>query len=411
MKPALLFLCHRFPFPPDKGDKIRSFHLLRHLADHYRIYLGAFVDDERDWRHAASVQSWCEESHLLRLSPRRAKARSLGALLDGRPLTLPYYSMPEMRRWTAQVAEREGISRVLVFSSSMAQYAVGGRLDRARRVIDFVDVDSEKWRQYADHQASPLAWVYRREARKLLRYERRIAAEFDASFFVSEIEAQLFRTLAPEAADRVYSFSNGVDVGYFAPDPALRSPYARGERALVFTGAMDYWPNVDAVEWFTGQVFQPLHADDHSLRFYIVGRNPSDGVKRLGERPGVVVTGGVDDVRPYVLHAAAAVAPLRVARGIQNKVLEAMAMGRPVVASGAALEGISARPDEDVILADGAEDFLRQIRRVLSQDLRGLGARARARILEEHVWERHLPRVVERLEAGHSGQDKTENKS
>ncbi|MGD2081975.1 MAG: TIGR03087 family PEP-CTERM/XrtA system glycosyltransferase [Chromatiales bacterium] len=403
MKPALLFLCHRFPFPPDKGDKIRSFHLLSYLAEHYRVYLGAFVDDERDWLHAAEIQRWCEESKLLRLAPGRARLRSLRGLLSARPLTLPYYAMPEMSRWVAQVTRRERLTRALVFSSSMAQYVLGKGFEQVRRVIDFVDVDSDKWRQYAERQAPPLKWIYRREARKLLVYERRVASVADASLFVSQIEADLFRSLAPEAGDRVGFFSNGVDTTRFAPDLDLDSPYAQGERVIVFAGAMDYWPNVDAVEWFAAQVFQQLHADDPSVRFFIVGRNPTQAVKRLGERPGVVVTGGVADVRPYVLHSRLSVAPLRVARGIQNKVLEAMAMGRPVLASRAALEGISARPGQEMMLAEGAAEFLQQSRLALAADLTAMGARARQRVLNDYVWERHLPGVLEMLESAGPG--------
>jgi sugar transferase (PEP-CTERM/EpsH1 system associated) len=311
--------------------------------------------------------------------------------------------MPEMSRWVAQVTRRERLTRALVFSSSMAQYVLGKGFEQVRRVIDFVDVDSDKWRQYAERQAPPLKWIYRREARKLLVYERRVASVADASLFVSQIEADLFRSLAPEAGDRVGFFSNGVDTTRFAPDLDLDSPYAQGERVIVFAGAMDYWPNVDAVEWFAAQVFQQLHADDPSVRFFIVGRNPTQAVKRLGERPGVVVTGGVADVRPYVLHSRLSVAPLRVARGIQNKVLEAMAMGRPVLASRAALEGISARPGQEMMLAEGAAEFLQQSRLALAADLTAMGARARQRVLNDYVWERHLPGVLEMLESAGPG--------
>jgi sugar transferase (PEP-CTERM/EpsH1 system associated) len=265
-------------------------------------------------------------------------------------------------------------------------------------VVDFCDVDSDKWRQYADQKSWPMSWLYRHEARQLLSYERRVARDYDASLFVSAPEAQLFRDLAPESSARIGFFNNGVDTDYFSPDSRYVNPYPAGERAIVFTGAMDYWPNVDAVQWFAGEVLPQLRTRFADLRFYIVGARPAQAVRDLASLPGVTVTGTVPDVRPYIFHAQAAVAPLRIARGIQNKVLEAMAMATPVVVSPQALEGIDAEPGLDLVLADGAEAFVDAVSGMLHARQNAMGRAARQRVERQYSWPSNLACIGERLE-------------
>lgn len=392
----LLLLIHRIPYPPNKGDKIRSYNLLKHLARDYRVHLATFVDDADDWQHVPTVEAMCASSHFAALNPLLARVRSLGALVKNRSLSLDYYQDAGMARWVEQTVAAHGIKRVMVFSSPMAQYVDGIR--DARRVIDFCDVDSDKWRQYADKKSWPMSWLYRHEARQLLRYERQVASQYDASLFVSKPEADLFRQLAPESVARIGHFSNGVDTDYFSPEHALASPYAAGEKALVFTGAMDYWPNVDAVQWFCDDVFPALSAQDPALRFYIVGSRPNPQVQALAQLPGVTVTGTVPDVRPYIRHATLAVAPLRIARGIQNKVLEAMAMGTPTVVSPQALEGIDAVPDQELAVADGAPAWIATLGALLARDNRDMGRAARARVEHHYSWPSNLACIEERLE-------------
>jgi sugar transferase (PEP-CTERM/EpsH1 system associated) len=392
----LLLLIHRIPYPPNKGDKIRSWHLLKHVAQHYRVHLGTFVDDPDDWQHVPTVEKLCASSHFAGLHPLRARVRSLAALPLGRSLSEGYYRDAGLARWVEQTMAAHNVKRVLVFSSPMAQYADQYR--GARRVIDFCDVDSDKWRQYADKKPWPMSWLFRLEARRLLAYERAVARDWDASLFVSDPEAALFRQLAPESAVKIGHFNNGVDTDYFSPHLGHASPYADGERALVFTGAMDYWPNVDAVQWFANEVFPQLRARDAGLRFYIVGARPSAAVQALAQLPGVVVTGTVPDVRPYIAHAKVAVAPLRIARGIQNKVLEAMAMATPVVVSPQALEGIDAVPGADLLLADGAAQFVESVSTLLAQQDSPLGPAARAKVERQYSWPSNLACIGERLE-------------
>ena len=396
----LLLLIHRIPYPPNKGDKIRSYNLLKHLARDYRVHLATFVDDADDWQYVPKVEAMCASSHFARLNPLKARVRSLGALVKNRSLSLDYSQDAGMARWVEQAMAAHKVKRVMVFSSPMAQYADGYR--DARRVIDFCDVDSDKWRQYADKKSWPMSWLYRHEARQLLRYERQVASQYDASLFVSAPEADLFRQLAPESVARIGHFSNGVDTEYFSPDHDFASPFAAGTRALVFTGAMDYWPNVDAVQWFCDEVFPTLRAADAALAFYIVGSRPSPQVQALAQLPGVSVTGTVPDVRPYIRHATAAVAPLRIARGIQNKVLEAMAMAAPTVVSPQALEGIDAVPGAELVLADGAPAWIAALTALLArsnQDMsREMGCAARARVEHHYSWPSNLACIEEQLE-------------
>ncbi len=392
MKPALLFLCHRIPYPPDKGDKIRSWNLLRYLCEHYEVHLGTFIDDPDDWRHVGVLEALCAECRFVPLYVPFARVGASFAFVTGRALSLPYYRSFRLRRWVRQTVARHGIRRVCVYSSAMAQYALDDALGFERRVIDFVDVDSDKWRQYADTVRWPMRWVYRREADYLLRYEKHVAEAFDASLFVSSAEAQLFRELAPELARNVGHYNNGVDTDFFAPSQTLPNPYPAGAVTLVFTGAMDYWPNADAVIWFAGQVLPKVRARYPEVHFCIVGSRPGPAVRALAGE-AITVTGRVDDVRPYLQHACAVVAPMRIARGIQNKVLEGMAMARPVVVSPQGLEGIDARPGVEVLLADGAEEFAGRIVQAIEAAHPGMGVAARARVQADFVWQHNLPIV------------------
>ena len=386
----LLYLCHRIPYPPDKGDKIRSWHVLRWLAERYRVCLGAFVDDPSDFAHEPVLRELCADVCLRPLRPLPARLRSLGALVGSGPMSLRYYADGALRRWVREVAARESVAAAIAFSSPMAQYLEGLPSLRVR-IADVVDVDSEKWAAYARERRGPSAWIYRREARTLLRWEARVARSFDASLFVSEAEADLFRRLVPVPGGRVRAIANGVDCEYFRPDASLPDPYPAGVLPLVFTGAMDYWPNEDAVTWFSREVLPRIRAREPRAAFWIVGARPGPGVRRLQGIEGVTVTGAVADVRPWLQWAALAVAPLRIARGVQNKVLEAMAMARPVLATGAAVTGLeSARDCLAVADEPGALAARALVLLGAPDEAAALGCRARARVETEYGWEARL---------------------
>ena len=394
-KESVLYLVHRIPFPPNKGDKIRSFHLLQYLAQRYSVQLACFIDDPKDHQYIDTVKKYCGDTLFVPIHPTVAKFRSLQGLLNGQPLSFEFYRKPQVHEWVAQAIEKHNIKKAVVFSSAMAQFLDDCELPC--KIIDFVDVDSDKWQQYAEKKAWPMSALYRREAKTVLNQENRIAREFNQSFFVSKAEAELFKKLAPNNKQKTSYFNNGVDSDYFSPSSDYPNPFAKNVKNIVFTGAMDYWPNVDAVQWFVSEVFQHLVKQNQEVNFYIVGSRPTQVVQALGQNKNVTVTGMVPDVRPYLAYADIVVAPLRVARGIQNKVLEAMAMAKVVVVSPQALEGIDAIDGEELILADSAKSFTEKISTLLRHPPTTIGVNARTKVVSRYNWESNLSTIGQEL--------------
>jgi sugar transferase (PEP-CTERM/EpsH1 system associated) len=398
----LLFLSQRIPYPPNKGDKIRSWHILSHLARHFRVHLACFVDDPADWAHVDAVRAVCAgETLFVKLQPSLARLRSLRGLLSGDPLTRFYFDSAELRDWVRARTQSAPLTTAFVFSSAMAPYLLTQKaLAPARCVVDMVDIDSDKWRQYAGRTRPPWRQVYAREGRTLLHLEREMAAAFGATLFVSAHEAALFRELAPESAARVSHVNNGVDIAYFDPALPHESPFPADATPIVFTGAMDYWPNVDAVQWFAQDILPRIAAQLPIARFFIVGANPTADVRKLAALPRVVVTGRVADIRPYLAHAAACVVPLRIARGVQNKVLEAMAMAKPVIATSDATQGLAAQSGRDLLVAGDAADFAQKTLAAVAGRHAGLAANGRRFVLDTHTWPRaleSLDRIIDRV--------------
>lgn len=392
--PALLFLVQRLPYPPTKGEKIRAFHQLQHFARHYDIHLGCLVDDPADMAYVDTLRPLCRDVHVAPVNRRVARWTCLRGLLTGDALSVAYFRHAGLTEWVRDVAARVRPDVTFVYSSNMAPYVLDLPPTGAR-IIDLVDVDSEKWRALSATAKGPMRLVYRREWRKIAALERRVASVFDTSLLVSAAEAALFARLVPGAAGRIRGVSNGVDHRYFDPAaadvPPFDRPFDPSAPAFVFTGTMDYPPNVDAVGWFATEILPLIRQTAPAARFLIVGANPTQAVLRLGQRDGVTVTGRVPDVRPYLAQATAAVAPMRVARGIQNKVLEAMAMARPVVLTAGALEGIEATPGQEVLLADTSAAFAASCCRMLDPAAAAaIGAAARARVLRDYDWQATL---------------------
>ena len=399
----VLFLVHRLPYPPNKGDKVRSFHLLKHLAARHRVFLGTFIDDPDDARHLPTVRAYCADVHAPRLSPVRARVASLAGLLGPDALTLRYYAQASMARWVRAVVAQQAVDCTLVFSSAMVPYAqpaAAGQPGGGPVLLDLVDVDSAKWTAYAPEHRWPMSWLYRREGRTLLACERAAAARARHTFLATEKEAALFRSLAPESAARVSELGNGVDADYFQPQAGRLSPFKTDEMPIVFTGAMDYWPNVDAVCWFAAEMLPRLRALHPAVRFHIVGRSPAPAVRALAGA-AVQVSGTVPDVRPYLQHAAVVVAPLRLARGIQNKVLEAMAMARPVVAAASCVEAITAEPGRHLLSAGDADAFVNAISGLLTDPARAdaIGRAGREQVLAAYAWNARLRVLDQHLDA------------
>jgi len=424
-----LFLAHRIPFPPDRGDKIRTFHELRHLARLGRVNLACLADDEADAANLAGLREAIGpalgEAHV---EVRRTSRVAAGAraLLEGKPVSLTLFDSDALRGFVERMLASGQIGTVFAFSGQMAQFVPEGL--RARFVMDFGDVDSAKFEAYGA-EGGAMAAIHRREGRMLAAFERAVAERADVSLFVSDAEAELFRRRSGLEDADIRALQNGVDLDYYDPGAdfvPLSRPYGRGgaqreavggeglaesavqtltsqasglgpsspvrtgegnSSLIVFTGQMDYAPNIDAVRWFAGEVMPMLPR----ARFAIVGRKPAEAVLRLAG-PRTIVTGAVPDVRSWLAAADVVAAPLRIARGIQNKVLEAMAMARPVVASPAAFEGIEAEPGRHLLVAAGAEAQAEAIASLLDDRKRAeaIGQAARRRMEQAYRWDARL---------------------
>jgi sugar transferase (PEP-CTERM/EpsH1 system associated) len=396
----MLFLAHRFPYPPNKGERIRAWNLLQHFSRSWGVHFGCLSDDPADAGHLATVQPFCASLESVAIDKRRQKARALAGLRPGAPLMLGYYGHAGLHEWTRTVLARERIDLVYIFSTAMAPYVLD--LPQAAgiaKVLDMQDIDSEKWREYAPGAGFPMRHVWAREARTLLRYERNAAARCAATLLVSEPECRRFLELAPELAGRVHAIEQGVDLDYFAPDPTRPSPYCGPAPQLALVGNMDYWPNADAAIWFAREVLPLLRRRDPAPEFNVVGANPGPEVLALAALPGVRVTGRVADVRPYVSHAAVSVTPLRIARGIQNKILEAMALARPVVTTPQGFEGVRATAGRDLLVADGAAALAAAVDEVLEGRHPHLGEAARAAVGAAYAWDGVFTRLDRVLDA------------
>lgn len=381
----LLYLCHRIPYPPNKGDKIRSYHQIRGLSERHAVHLATFVDTREDLQYIDAVRKYCRSVEIVFRHPRRALAGAGLALLSGEAISVAMFRSTELRRRVRATLERERIDAAIVFSSAMAQYL--SLPAPFPVVLDFVDVDSEKWRTYGESLGAPRSWIYRLEGRRLAQFEDASGNASDHCVVISRAEAAL---LEGRIRKPVSVITNGVDHEYFRPVEGTAPPHSPPN--LVFVGAMDYVPNEDAVVFFSREILPRVRSSVPDTTFTIVGRNPTSRVRDLGGISGVRVTGPVPDVRPYVADSLLAVAPFRIARGIQNKVLEAMAMGRPVVGTALAFQGLSASGSDGVRITDRPEDLAAEIVQLLRDPdrARQCGERARAYVERAHRWETHV---------------------
>ena len=394
----ILFLAHRVPWPPDRGDKIRSFHILKKLQSMAPVHVGAFADDARDLECANAERASLSALHVeLRNKP--GWLSGVEALASGKPVSLTAFGSKSTQDWVHERLSSGTISHIFVFSGQMAQY-VPADFD-GRFIMDFVDVDSAKFESYAGEGNALMRWVHEREGRKLAAFEAEIARRADASLFVSTAEAALFR--ARSGADRVAAMGNGIDTVFYDPAAKYRKLHpVFPDPLIVFTGQMDYRPNIEAVSDFAHNALPAIRAAHPETTCAIVGRNPAPAVVELSALPGVQVTGAVDDVRTWLSGADIVVAPLRIARGIQNKVLEAMAMAKPVVASTAAAEGIDAVDGEHLMVAQDAGEEAAMVSALLSDtDARlRLGAAARAHVMAHYGWDAQLAPLDAIMAAG-----------
>jgi sugar transferase (PEP-CTERM/EpsH1 system associated) len=393
----ILYLAHRLPYPPNKGEKIRAFHQIQQLAKRHTIHLCSFVDDPDDLPYIPALRKHCASVEVVYRSNTSSLLLATAALLRRRPLSVSLFYRKAFAKKILEKLATVRFDCLFVSSSSMAQYSC--LAPELPKVIDFIDVDCEKWRLYAQYHSFPLAMIYRLEAKRLAKYEEQAAHIFDHCILISEEERRLFQERV--AGRPVSVISNGVDLEYFAPHgfDFLRVSHP----SIVFTGAMDYFPNVDAVQYFCQQVFPLVRQSAPKAQFYIVGRNPIRQVKALQKYPNVIVTGTVPDIRPYLARATVSVAPLRIARGVQNKVLEAMAIGVPVVGTAESFKGIAATENDGIRIADEPGLFAQHVVAFLKSEARfrcQIARQTRGYIERHHRWEHQgsqLERVLEEV--------------
>src|SRR6516162_8663932 len=398
-KPALVFLCQRIPYPPIKGERITSINLLRHLVRDYRVFLGTFIDDDADTAGIATLRAMVEDLCVARIRKPWAFIRAIPRWFMGDPVSYALFRSRRLDRWLERIDAMDPPVAIVTHSSNVSTYAVD-KFRRApttepSRILHFADVDSEKFLAYAHDATGLKQWLFRSEAARVRREERRLAAGADFVAFVSDEEADLFRSILPTGyGDRVVTLPNGVDTEMFSPDRFPSSATNTMEADFVFTGAMDYPPNVEAVKWFAREVFPHVRAAVPGARFVVVGSRPTSDVRRLAA-DAITVTGRVESVAPYLARARVAVAPLRLARGVQNKVLEAMAMAKPVVVSPGALTGIGASSGEHLVCADSANDWVDACVDLATNAERAhrLGQNARRLMVERYSWDAQFARL------------------
>jgi sugar transferase (PEP-CTERM/EpsH1 system associated) len=389
----ILFLCHRIPYPPDKGDKIRAFHELRAMATRHEVDLFTLADQPEDLAYRKELLEYCRQVKVARINPMLARLRALPYLLTPTALTLPYFYSGELAAAVRNALRTTSYDRIFVYCSSMTQYVE--RVEGIPIIIDLVDVDSDKWAQYATFSKFPFSAIYRREALALKRYEQAICRQSSCAVVTTEREAQLLRQITDAVA--VHVVPNGVDCGYF---DSTAAPRDRTVPTVIFTGDMSYFPNQDAVTFFAQQVLPLIRRSVEGTRFLIVGRNPGKKVLQLQAIEGVEITGFVPDVRTYLAKAHVAVAPFSIAAGIQNKILEAMAYGLPVVATSRTAQGLSPKVAALVDRGDTPQEMAARVAHLLSNpefaDRKGL--ESRTCVAEEYKWDQALGRLLQLIE-------------
>ena len=382
----ILFACHRVPYPPKRGGKIRPFNIIRHFTEQgHKVTVASLARTQQEADEAADLKKHCEATLVEVIPDHIAWPRMVAWLPTPSPSSFAYFHSPRLAQRVNAALADGSFDMVFAHCSSAAPYVAGARV--GLKVIDYGDMDSQKWREYVACKPFPLSMGFRLEAAKLERAERLLARQFDLCTCTTRAELQSLRDLGVTTPSDW--FPNGVDGTFFAPekdyDPDL----------VAFIGRMDYYPNQQAVTMFCRDVLPKLQARRSSVRFQIVGAEPPELIRDLGKLPGVSVTGSVPDVRGYITRAALTVAPLAIARGTQNKILESMAMGVPVVCSVEASGGVDAVAGEHLLVAANPDEYVAAVSRVLEsrEERARLAEAGRGRVLSHHVWRNSMLRL------------------
>ncbi len=384
----ILFLCHRIPYPPNKGDKIRSFNEIKYLSKKHNTSLVFLIDNEHDREYIDELKKYCKTIDYDVIHPRWQKIKSLPYLFCKQPISIPYFYSAQLQKLIDHRLAAIDFDVIFAFSSPMAEYVFNSTVNippKTKLIMDFVDVDSDKWRMYSEHTAFPKSLVYRNESKCLMNYEKKIGKNFDMSIFVTDTEVELFKSFTSDV--NAVSVPNGVDSSFFSSVRPEENP-PKEHYNILFTGAMDYFPNEDGVLYFYHNIWPLIKTRVPQSKFYIVGTNPSKKVKRLsGGDKDVIVTGQVSDIRQYMYTADVFVAPLRIARGVQNKVLEALASGLPVVTTPQAVKGLACNGDGYLFIEHSDSAFAERTIQCARTRLDDEALRKRKLFLsEKHNW-------------------------
>ncbi|ANU08133.1 TIGR03087 family PEP-CTERM/XrtA system glycosyltransferase [Paraurantiacibacter namhicola] len=391
----ILFLAHRMPFPPDRGDKIRSFHVLKALTRLAPVHVGTFAESADEMGYAADLARFTASQKVIRRQ-KPLVAAGIEALIHLEPVSVAAFRHAELSAWVEGMLAKGDIDTIYVFSGQMGQYIPASF--KGRVIVDLVDVDSAKFEAYGKEKSGPVSWIEGREGRLLAREEERLAHRADMTLLVSKQEAKLLRDRMkkPDGAT-VEAMPNGIDSNAYSAERIAREAAMRTGRGphLIFTGQMDYAPNVAAVKRVANRILPLIREEFPDAQFHVVGRAPTAELRALDGKGGMRVWGGVPEVKPYLAGANLALVPLEIARGVQNKVLEAMAMELPVVLTSGAATGIDAEDgvefavaDDDTQLAERAIDLLKD--RVAA---RTMGEAARRFVVDTMSWEASLSRL------------------
>ena len=408
-RPRVLYVTHRVPFPPDKGDRIRNYHVLRQLAKRARVWLLALADEPVPDSTREELARLCERVEYVPVGGLGQKLRMLAAATFGHSLTTGAHQTRAAARRIDAWAWEADFAAAVVSAGGLAGYLEDDHLE-CERVVDLVDVDSQKWLDFAAATTGPRRWLYRFEAGRTRAEEKRLAARVSAVTLVSRHEADVFDSFTRPGAATVAT--NGVDLDYWHPavGSAVRTTGASPVRtadptedvACAFVGALDYLPNVDAACWFAAEVWPRVRERFPAAVFRVIGRKPAARVQALGKLPGVTVVGQVPDVRPHVASAAVCVVPMRLSRGLQNKVLEALAMGKSTVAAPPALAALRTEPGVHLLSATTPDEWVTAVCQLLADPVRRreLGAAGRRFVVANHHWDTCLKPLVDAVLPG-----------
>jgi len=381
----ILYLAHRIPYPPNKGEKIRAWRQVEHLAARHDVWCACFADRTEELRYAGKLREVCRDAVVIPLHKPRALLKGLAGLACGSTVTENYFRSPAMRRALSTWSREIGFDVVAAFSSSMAPYALG--VEARRHVLDLCDVDSAKWAEYAKRSNPILRVLYQEESKRLARRESLWVNAFDATLVITHEEAKVLSWDHPDG--RLHVIGNGVEL---VDDMSVGTESSTP--TVGFVGALDYFPNVDGLEWFAREVWPAVRRSCPQAELRMVGHSPVKRVRRLAKIAGVRVIGPVEDAAEEVRTFHVSVAPLRIARGLQNKVLEAMAAGRPVVLTSNAARGIRANHGAEYLVADDPADWARHVVRLLGNagERTRLGEAAQRFVERHHNWKPILRR-------------------